>query len=65
MPNVDAALAALTEARLLAETEGSLEEISSAADVAIKALKDDTISDADLEGLHPSVERKVRTILGR
>ena len=65
MPNVEAAIATLQEARLLSGTGADADQVNDALDVAIKLLKDEEITDDDLQGLHPAPERRVRDILGR
>jgi hypothetical protein len=64
MPNTDAALAAIKEAREQLSGE-SKERVEPHLDVAIKALRDEEITDEDLGRLHAAAETKVREALGR
>lgn len=55
-PSVELAVIAIDEARLLGQGD---EQIVAALDVALKALRGETITNEDAEALHPSLRRRL------
>lgn len=58
--NIVVAKAAVAEALSLNNSNGDVSEIGNALELALKALGEDPISDADLDKVHPAVAHRLR-----
>ena len=52
--------AAVSEAKLLLNSEGDKEQINDALELALKDLRGEEVTDADFDSVHPAVAHRLR-----